>query len=181
MNRRELRQMIREEVRTEILRTLPELIGEALNKVISNQVRTEGGQKRRKQVVKEGKKATPATPFDRSQLTALLGYAEMETPRPKSVPVPTVAGVPVNGGLAAMEAAAGMAHFRDYDAPLSENRESEVEEGGYEPQHSALPGGVDGGADVPMDIVAALGKRAKRTLDEAEYRTNWRPGMKKNG
>jgi len=174
MNRRELKQMIREEVRTEILRALPTLIGEALNEAISKQAKPVARRAPRRRVVKEGKKP----PIDRSQLTALLGYGEMQSPRPTTAPVPTVAGVPVDGGLAAMEAAAGMAHFND--APITENYEEGVEDA-YSPQFSGMPGGVDGGADVPMDIVAALGAKAKKTLDEADARSNWRPGMKKNG
>jgi len=177
MNRRELKQMIREEVKTEILRALPSLIGEALNEAISKQAKPVAGRAPRRRVVQEGKKK----PIDRSQLTALLGYGDMQTPPRESAPVPTVAGVPVDGGLVAMEAAAGMAHFND--APIMENYEQGVEEV-YDPQTSsmpAMPGGVDGGGDVPMDIVAALGGAAKKTLDEAEYRSNWRPGMKKNG
>lgn len=181
MNRRELKQIIREEVRTEVLRALPTLIGEALNEAISKQAKPVAGRAPRRRVVKEGQKKS----FDRSRLTALLGYGDMETPRPDAVPISTVAGVPVDGGLVAREAAAGMAHFND--VPIVENyemAEGSVEEG-YDPQFSAMPsgmpGGVDGGGDVPMHIVAALGGAAKKTLDEAEYRSTWRPGMKKNG
>ena len=188
MNRKELRQLIREEVRMEVLRAIPELIGEALNEVIASKSKPKGGQRRRKKVVKENKKPAAEKVFDRSKLTALLGYGDLESPRAKSAPTPqTVAGVPMAGGLMAKESMAGMAHFRDYAdaAPSDESPEismdAEMVTEEYDPQFSALPalpGGVDGGAEVPADIVAALGKRGKKVLDEAEARTNWRPGMK---
>jgi len=193
MNRKELRQMIREEVRTEILRALPKLIGEALNEVIASQPTPKGGQKRPKQVVKEDKRTATEKSFDRSELTALLGYGDLNHPRAKSAPTPPVkmiAGVPMEGGLTDKEVMAGMAHFRDYNVPdvpveqpISPEELGPVEEE-YTPQFSsmpALPGGVDGGGEVPASIVAALGKRSKKVLEEAEFKANWRPGMKKNG
>ena len=193
MNRKELRQMIREEVRTEILRALPKLIGEALNEVIASAPKPKGRQRRRKQVVKEDKSTAVKKSFDRSKLTALLGYGDLESPRTKSAPTPptqTIAGVPMTGGLMAKESTAGMAHFRDYtddsfsDEALETSLESgEMGEEEYNPQFSSIPamvGGVDGGAEVPASIVAALGKRGKRVLDETEARVNWRPGMKRD-
>ena len=194
MNRKELKQMIREEVRTEILRALPKLIGEALNEIIATAPKPKGGQRRRKQVIKEGKRPTTEKSFDRSELTSLMGYGDLDSPRAKSAPTPqTVAGVPMEGGLVAKESMAGMAHFRDYtdsEAPIVTPGESGEMgpvgpvEGEYDPQFSsmpALPGGVDGGAEVPANIVAALRKRSKKVLEEAEFKANWRPGMKKNG
>ena len=65
--------------------------------------------------------------------------------------------------------------------PVAAEGESEAEEA-YEPQFANLPaqpGGVDGGADVPMAVVAALGKRSADVLKETSFKSNWRPGMKR--
>ena len=182
MNSKELRQMIREEVRTEVLRALPGLIGEALNEVIATLPKPKSGQKRSAQVVKENKVVARGKTFDRSKLTALLGYGDLETPVRRSAPTPTVktiAGVPMESGLAAYEQSMGVAHFRDYDIP-SPGGPGEIGEIAeeYTPQFSRLPGGVDGGAEVPASIVSALGKRGKQVLDKAQAKSNWRPGMK---
>jgi len=168
MNRKELRQMIREEVKTEVLRVLPELIGEVLNEVVSKQLRKPA--KKERQVVKENKQKKTMTTLDRSKLAALLGYGDIEERRGNSAPISarTIAGVKVEGGLAAREMAAGQAHLRDYSAENVAEIPEEINE-------NVVAGEAP---PVPAELVAALGSRAKQVLEEAERKSNWRPGMK---
>jgi hypothetical protein len=176
MNKEELRKMVREEVRKELYEILPQLISEAIRDVLA-QGSARPPAKRR--VVAESRKPRkPAAPLDRTKLAAMFGYGDMK-PGLRSAAVPPIrkiAGVPVVGGLMEHELAAGVAHLRDYNTKVSEAIPSEVDEA-YDPQFTNIPA-MPAGAEVPAQIVQALGKNAKKVLEAAEQKSNWRPGMK---
>lgn len=191
MNKRDLRKMIQEEVRNELYKILPKLIKESIGGIMAKEVkrarrsRKAPGRARPAESVNTGKRT--GSP-DRSKLTEMMGYGDMRTARPGAMPIPgfEIGGVKMDGGLMAKEIATGTAHMRDYDSPpVAESADpsdlGEIEEA-YEPQFMGhLPGGVDGGADVPPSIIAGLTKKSKSVLDEATAKKNWRPGMKRSG
>lgn len=195
MKKSELRQMIREEVRTEVLRSLPILINEAMDKVIGEALAKPVRKKRpmKKRVVEST--ATKKAPMDRTKLAALIGYGDMEgiggrhvetpptvQPEPAPTPQPTIAGVPVTGGLAAHEAAAGQGHFRDYtmeekDVTIHEGMEAapmhpDMMPDGAPIQHSVME------TPLPAHLVSAI-ERSGDIFKAAEKKSNWRPGMKR--
>ena len=179
MNKSELRAMIREEVQQEVYSILPGLIKEALANVV--------GRTRRPARVKPSRMVAEAvgTPkeFDEDAKLTLrerLGYGDM-TPGKAAVvgrsaqPVMEVAGVPVAGGIRAREAAAGLGHLSN----MSWDEGGSVVGPDAGADVTAGVGAVDSGGDVPMALVAALGSRSKKVLDEVNRKSNWRPGMKK--
>lgn len=180
--------MVREEVRNELYKILPELIKESIGGIMASEAkrhrrrRKAPGRARMDESVNTGKrKGAP----DRSRLTEIMGYGDMRTANPGALPIPgfDVGGVKMDGGLMARETATGTAHMRDYDSPAAEASADlgEIEEV-YEPQFmGSMPGGVDGGADVPANLIAALTEKSKEVLDEATSKKNWRPGMKRTG
>lgn len=191
MNKSDLRKMVREEVRNELYKILPELIKESIGGIMASEAkrhrrsRKAPGRARMDESVNTGKrKGSP----DRSRLTEMMGYGDMRTARPGALPIPgfEIGGVKMDGGLMARETATGTAHMRDYDSPpvgesATPSDLGEIEEP-YEPQFmGGLPGGVDGGADVPPNLIAALTEKSKVVLDEASAKKNWRPGMKRSG
>lgn len=196
MNKTDLRKMVREEIRREFNQILPELIRESIGTVLAKEMRRAKATARpaaRRPMPNTGKRTEP---LDRTKLAEMIGYGGM-SPNGESAPTPpakTIAGVPMAGGLSDHERSAGVFHMRDYEnsmnvppgapqptQPALPPDAGQIEEA-YEPQFmSALPGGVDGGAEVPAALVAALGKKSQKVLQEATYKTNWRPGMKRNG
>lgn len=193
MNKNDLRKMVREEVRNELYKILPKLIKESIGGIMAKEVkrarrpRKAPGRPHLNESVNTGKRT--GSP-DRSKLTEMMGYGNMRTARPGALPIPgfDVGGVKMDGGLMARETATGTAHMRDYDSSMAAPGETpdpsdlgEIEEV-YEPQFMGhLPGGVDGGAPVPSNIIAALTEKSKTVLDEASAKKNWRPGMKRSG
>lgn len=197
MNKSELRKMVREEIKKELYSILPQLLKETVNSIMLKEVRKakKGLSKRGK--VQEGvriRKEGP--PLDKMKLTAMIGYGDMRPGTKKFVSLPgekplKIGGVQMDGGLLARETEMGVAHMRDYtinppvgpEAPADPaNVEAGEIEEAYQPQFANLPvqpGGVDGGAEVPAAVVAALGKKSKEVLKEADFRANWRPGMKR--
>lgn len=154
MNRMELRKLIREEVELEIYRLLPGMLKQALTEVLGSQV---SPSTKRKSV-----RLTEQTdkPFDPMKLKSMLGYGDMTAPRrAAATPTTMIAGVPVDGGLMAQEAAAGYV-----GAGMAEGVVMDAENA------------AAGTAPVPEALVQALGKRAKAVLAETERRGNWRPG-----
>jgi len=176
MNKEELRKIVREEVRKELYEVLPQLISEAIHDVLAKVPKRSAAKPR---VVAESHKPRKTTaPMDTSKLAAMLGYGDMRPGRTAAAVPPTrkIAGVPVRGGLMEYEQAAGVAHLRDYNA-AGPTASSEVVEEVYEPEFANVPS-MPIGAEVPAQLVAALGKSAKKVLEEAERKSNWRPGMK---
>lgn len=188
MNKSDLRKMVREEVKNELYKILPKLIKESIGGIMAREAKRARRSRKaptracRDKSVNTGKRT--GSP-DQGRLTEMMGYGDMRTANPGSMPVPgfNVAGVKMDGGLMAKEVATGTAHMRDYDAPenpgtpVDSPGSGEIEEA-YNPQ---LPAGVDGGASVPVNIIAALTKKSKVVLDEATAKKNWRPGMKRSG
>jgi hypothetical protein len=106
MKKSDLRKMVREVVEEELYRILPELISEAMDNILRK-----AGPRR----IDESKEpARNRLPLDPSSLRAALGYGDFRPGMAGSVPVEsedrpsaTIAGVPMEGGLAAKEKAAG--------------------------------------------------------------------------
>lgn len=167
MNKKELREIIREEVQKEIYEILPQLLKETMTDLLAKQPK--GRRRKAKQkVVKESKERT----FDRTKLTSLLGYGDMKASVKTAKTPPTmVAGVPIVGGLAEKEEMAGMSALRDYDDVPPQEQHTSTEEFSSVPELSA--------GEVPTSIVAALGGNAKKVLEETNRMANWRPGMKR--
>ena len=198
MNKSELRKMVQEEIRKELYSILPQLLKETVNSIMAKEVRRVKKRAAKRGVVREGARTGKTTqPMDRTKLAAMIGYGDMRPGARGAVAVPgdtpqTVAGVLMEGGLLAKETEMGVVHMRDYnvnpvaepvDQPVTDGEVGEAEEV-YEPQFANLPaqpGGVDGGSDVPMAVVAALGKRSAAVLKETNLRSSWRPGMKRTG
>lgn len=159
MDKKALRKLIREEVQQELYAILPKLLKEVVGSILAKP------KKRMTESASPIKKS-----FDAGRLKEMLGYGEM-TPElhRSSKEMPTVAGIPVEGGLADYERKMGVSHLNDVpqitEAIMSGQ---EVEE--YESVAVSA---------VPDSIVKALGSRAKQVLAEADRKKNWRPGMKK--
>lgn len=173
MDKTELRKMIREEIKREFNQVLPQLIRESIGNVLAkemNRARPAGRRTNRRAPSNTGKTFKPA---DRMKLTELMGYGDMQPGASKASPeLLKIAGVPMEAGLEAKELSMGQAHLRDYTAESAEYVESTIED------ESQFVGGViDGGGSVPMELVAALGNNAKKTLDATNRKDNWRPGM----
>jgi len=156
MNKKELKKMIREQIRQELYEMLPDLIEESMQNIIKENFTTTertfsnntGYRKERKLIEKDGS-------FDKQKMAAMIGY---ETPPQSSIT--EIVGVSVDSGLKAKEDAAGQGQYRDYDDGVPSNDSA-----------------GDRVSDVPMDIVQALGKKAKKVLEETNRRENWRPGQ----
>jgi len=187
MDKSGLRKLIREEVQRELYAVLPGLIKEALASVVAKVAPRKRGQPPVRRPVQEVHTAGHAVVFEedrefdeaaRAKLAAALGYGDgprLTEPRvnPVRAPVMEVAGVPVSGGLRAHEQAAGLGHMAD----LSYEKDDEFSVRGPDAvDESAL---TPAGPEVPLALVKALGSQAKKVLDEAVARKNWRPGMKK--
>jgi len=175
MDKTELRKMIREEIRREFNQVLPKLIRESIGTVLAKEMkraRPNARKTNRHVTSNTGKTYEPA---DRMRLTELMGYGEVASGAPvASAEVHQIAGIPVpmEGGLEAKEVSVGQGHLRDYTAESAEYVESTVHD------ESEFAGGiVDGGGQVPMELVKALGESAKKTLASASNKSNWRPGM----
>lgn len=170
MDKTELRKIIREEVRREFNQVLPKLIRESIGNVLAKEM------KRSRTTARKTSGSAPSKPgklneaVDRSRMAELIGYGDMK-PGANSIETPTVAGVPMTGGLAAKEAESGQSHLRDYTDESAVLAESVV------PDQESFVGGVDGGGGVPLDIVAALGSKGKKVFDATNQKANWRPGM----
>ena len=188
MTKTELRKMIREEIQRELYSILPGLLREALAATITKTSNTKRRPVRRP-LVEDVEDDTPKKEFDgaaRSRLAAMLGYGEVTaesirrpvrdnettaSPRPPA----TIAGITVEGGLMAKEAAAGMTNLRKLswdDSGAGAGVTTMVE--GAVPQQ-------DAGPELPSQLVNALGTRAKKVFDAAQNRAKWRPGKKLNG
>lgn len=177
MNKTDLRAIIREEVRQELYAVLPDLLREALTGVMQK-----ASAPKRRTPVQESRQPRPTQKsFDRTKLARMIGYGDMKPgmsymDEPASgrriEEVREVAGVPVQGGLRAMEQAAGLAHLSNMSWDEGATR-------GVQGADEVDVVDSAGGPEVPMALVEALGTRAKAVLDEAERKANWRPGMKK--
>jgi hypothetical protein len=196
MNKSELRKMVREEIKTELYKILPQLLKETIGSIMAKEVKRAKRRAAKPGALREGvRTGKTAQPMDRKKLAALIGYGDMRPGARGEVVIDgdatqMIAGVPMQGGLLAKETEMGVAHMRDYnvnpiaapaDPPVMAGEVGEAEEA-YEPQFANLPpqpGGVDGGADVPMAVVAALGKRSADVLKETNFKAHWRPGMKR--
>jgi len=207
MNKVELREMVQEEIRRELYSILPKLLKETVNSIMVKEVRRAKRRVAKQGVVREAVQPVKKDqPIDRMKLAAIMGYGDMKPGAKTAAPIPgevvhSVAGIPMDGGLLSKETEMGVAHMRDYalvdpatqaaavaaaavGQPGPSTEVSDVEEA-YEPQFAdspaSLPGGVDGGAEVPAAVVAALGKRSKKVLEETEFKAHWRPGMTRTG
>lgn len=174
MDKTELRKMIREEVRREFNQVLPKLIRESIGNVLAEEMKRSRTTARKTSESAPSKSGKLNEAVDRSRMAELIGYGDMK-PGANSEEVPSilneVAGIPMTGGLAAKEAENGQTHLRDYTDESAVFAESVV------PDQESFVGGVDGGAAVPLDIVAALGSKGKKVLDATNQKANWRPGM----
>lgn len=200
MNKKDLRKMVQEEIRRELYSILPQLLKEAVNSIMIKEVRKAKRTVVKQGMVREGVKPNKdSPPLDRTKLAALIGYGDMRPGAKNTAPIPdgkshVVAGIQIEGGLLSKETEMGVAHMRDYsladhapqEAALGQSGPS-TEASGVEEAHelpfanvSPQPGGVDGGAEVPAALVAALGKKSKAVLTETERQVNWRPGMKRS-
>lgn len=192
MNKKDLRELIKEEIRRELYSILPQLLKEAVTSIMIKEVKKAKRKVVKQGIVREGVKLNKdSPPLDRTKLAELIGYGDMRPGAKSTAPIPDgkshmVAGIPIEGGLLLKETEMGVAHMRDYnladhDTQPITNKVDDVEEVHEVPfaNVSPQPGGVDGGAEVPASIVAALGKKSKAVLTETEFRSNWRPGMRK--
>ena len=189
MTKTDLRKMIREEIQKELYSILPELLREALAATITKTSNAKRRPVRRPLVEDVEEDDAPKKEFDgaaRNRLAAMLGYGDITAEsirRPvranettaSSRPPATIAGVTVEGGLMAKEAAAGMTNLRKLswdDSGAGAGVTTMVE--GAVPQQ-------DAGPELPSQLVNALGTRAKKVFDAAQNRAKWRPGKKLNG
>jgi len=119
MTKKQLRRMIREEVVREVNKILPDVIEEAMGQVIPKVKRL---IKESRKVQKRQTQPQASTPIDRTRMKELIGYGDFEpgmnrtepshyleeshAPAASGPPSMEIAGVPVEGGLAAREEAA---------------------------------------------------------------------------
>lgn len=178
MNKTELRAMIREEIQRELYSVLPDLLREALTGALKKAT-----QPIRRAPIQETRRPRPTEPqsFDRNRLARMIGYGDMKpgmsymdepASNARIQEVREVAGVPIAGGLRAAEQAAGLGH-------LSNMSWDEAASAGITGADNVDVAADSAAPEVPMALVEALGSRAKAVLDEAERKSNWRPGMKK--
>lgn len=176
MNKTDLRALIREEVQRELYSVLPDLLREALTGALKKAV-----QPSRKAPVQEVRRPAAPKTFDKNKLARMIGYGDvrpgasfMDEPvtHERIQEVQTVAGIPVAGGLRAAEQAAGLAHLSNMSWDDGASAGIVGADNVDVASDSAAP-------EVPMELVEALGSRAKAVLDEAERKANWRPGKRK--
>jgi hypothetical protein len=167
MTKKELKLLLREEVKKELYAILPELLRTVITDVMKQMLMEEKSQINKSE--SKQKIAKKDVLFDVNKLKASLGYGDMN-PTPRAVATPpaqVIAGVPVEGGLRDWEAKMGVAHLNDVAQASDVASQDTIET--YEPSVAG---------SVPDMIVDALGQKAKKVLEEAERRKNWRPGVK---
>ena len=143
--------MIREEIKREINKVLPQLIRESIGHVMANEMNRARRAGLRKNSRAPSNTANTSKPADIMNLSALMCYGDIQHGASKASPeLLKIAGVQMEAGLEAKEISMGQAHLRDYTAESAEYVESTIED------ESQFVGGViDGGGSVPMDLVAA--------------------------
>ncbi len=165
-----VRQIIREEVRMEFYDALPELINEALGNIIQKSISKKPAKTAPVILMKEATGELPDS--EKIKLRDMLGYGK--PPVVQSAPVPVtqeVAGVPVDGGLLDKEMAHGVAHMRDYTAPTTQipmGDQMADAEAVAAPAFNAMP-----------EFLLNAVSKAKKVLDEADAKANWRPGLRR--